>query len=55
MTRKAGVIVVAALALSVAALGLFLCARCDRAQGVEPPPPRIDTLMVGDGRGADAP
>ncbi len=50
MTRKTGFIVVAALAVSVAALGLFLCARCcDRTEGEDAPPPRVDTLMVGDG------
>lgn len=53
MTRKAGVILVAALALSVAALGLFLCARCERAKGVDAPAPRIDTLTVGDGPRVD--
>ncbi len=53
MTRKAGVIVVAALALSVAALGLFLCARCEHARAVDAPPPSIDILMIGDGQEAD--
>jgi hypothetical protein len=52
MTRKTGFLVVAALALSVAALGLFLCARCDRARGEAAPAPRVDTLMIGDGPSA---
>lgn len=45
MTRKTGFILVAALALSVAALGLFLCARCERAKAMHAPPP-VDTLTV---------
>ncbi|MFI5402380.1 MAG: hypothetical protein ACHQ1G_05545 [Planctomycetota bacterium] len=53
MTRKTGFILVAALALSVAALGLFLCTRCDGTKDAAPPPPRIDTLMIGDGPRAD--
>lgn len=53
MTRKTAFIVVAALALSVAALGLFLCARCDGAKDAAPTPPRIDTLMISDGPQAD--
>jgi len=52
MTRKTGFLLVAALALSVAALGLFLCARCDREGGEAAPTPRVDTLMVGDGPSA---
>jgi hypothetical protein len=53
MSRKTGVLLVAALALSVAALGLFLCTRCDRSRTTEQPPARIDTLMVDEGAMAE--
>jgi len=53
MTRKAGFIVVAALALSVAALGLFLCARCEHEEPVAAPLPHVETLMIGAGSRAD--
>lgn len=53
MTRKAGFIVLAALALSVAALGLFLCTRCERGEPVVAPAPHVETLMIGDGARAD--
>ena len=54
MTRKAGFIVVAALALSVAALGLFLCARSEHpAKPVAAPAPHVETLMIGDGPKAE--
>ena len=48
MNRKAGVFLVAALALSVAALGLFLCTRCDRSKATVALAPHIHTLMVDD-------
>jgi hypothetical protein len=48
MSRKTGVLLVAALALSVAALGLFLCTRCDRSRGTVQPAVRIDTLRIED-------
>jgi hypothetical protein len=44
MTRRTGVFLIAALALSVAALGLFLCTRCDRSKAAGAP----DTLVVDD-------
>jgi hypothetical protein len=53
MTRKAGFLVLAALALSVAALGLFLCARCEHAEPVAVPAPHVETLMIGDGSAAE--
>lgn len=48
MTRKTGVLLIAALALSVAALGLFLCTRCERAGKAPVPAPSVETLMIGE-------
>ena len=53
MTRKTGVVLIAALALSVAALGLFLCTRCDRCKPTGTPAPVDTTLMVDDGAPAE--
>jgi hypothetical protein len=54
MTRKAGVIVVAVLALSVAILGIFLAARCERAKAGNPAPARdADSLLVRNGAPVD--
>ena len=46
MTRRTGVILIAALALSVAALGLFLCTRCERGKEAPVSLPSAETLMI---------
>jgi hypothetical protein len=46
MTRKTGALVLVALALSVACLGVILALRCERGDPA-PTPPRVETLTVG--------
>jgi hypothetical protein len=50
MTRKTGALVLVALALSVACLGVLLALRCGRGETGDPPVgPRVETLTVGNG------
>jgi hypothetical protein len=49
MTRKTGVILIAALALCVVALGFFLCTRCEPEGDVPASVPSVETLMIGEG------
>lgn len=51
MTRKTGALVLIALALSVACVGVLLALRCERrCQPVDTAdPPRVETLTVGYG------
>jgi len=46
MTRKTGMLLLAALAISVAFLGLVLAARCERPDTPEEPEPQPATLTV---------
>jgi hypothetical protein len=48
MTRKTGVLVLYALALSVACLGVLLALRCERGDPADTPAAaRVETLTVG--------
>ena len=48
MTRKTGVLVLVALALSVAFLGVVLALRCSCGEPMDAPAPdRVETLTVG--------
>jgi hypothetical protein len=47
MTKKTGAYVLAALAMSVALLGLLLAVRCERSKVPAEPRPHVETLMVG--------
>ncbi len=51
MTRKTGALVLVALALSVAFLGVVLALRCSCGEPTDAPPekPRVETLTVGSG------
>lgn len=53
MTRKTGMLLLAALAVSVAFLGLVLAARCERPDRPDEPETQPETLTVRNDAGID--